>query len=549
MLHGERVRGAVGVVGDRHEVHVGEVEAFFGAVVDAFAGQEAVQVHLAEADGVALLIGAANRRHRVDAGVLGHRGECADRRLHRVSQAAIHRLGDVERTQIAGDVAADMRIREVLVVCARLLNLQDFRAQVGHGHAAFDRVRAVDRVLEHDVRVAGFELQFGDGGEELTGVDVGLLDAVVGHHLVIMLGNGDVGERLAVHALHVVRAEQGHLGLLLGQFERDVRNHHAKSQRLDADLLVRVLSLGVQEAQDVRVVGVEVHRARALTRAELVGVGEGILQQLHNRNHATGLVFDVLDRSAELAQVAQQQSHATAALGELEGRVDAARNRLHVVFDAHQEAADRFATLGLAEVQEGRGGGLEAAGKHFVGVFDGLLLIAGGELQGHSGATLREVLKIEATIERLERVGRVELERTKESAELKAGGFHVLVDAVEEFSGVLVEDRRVVVLVADQVFETLGGGGEPLAVGGHVPCHVFAFGGLVFVELDLAVGVIEVEHRVERVVIVRRVVLFRCGVGSIVERQAGGGEVSHWKSLEYGRSVFTQTVAPPSQLR
>ena len=257
----------------------------------------------------------------------------------------------------------------------------------------------------------------------------------------------------------------------------------------------------------------------------------------------------MLDRGAELAQVAQQQGHATAALGELEGRVDAARNRLHVVFDAHQEAADRFATLGLAEVQEGRGGGLEAAGKHFVGVFDGLLLIAGGELQGHSGATLREVLKIEATIERLERVGRVELERTKESAELKAGGFHVLVDAVEEFSGVLGEDIGVVVLVADEVVEAFGGGGELLAVGGHVPSHVFAFGGLVFVELDLAVGVIEVEHRVERVVIVRRVVLFRCGVGSVVERQAGGGEVSHWKSLEYGRSVFTQTVAPLSQLR
>ena len=189
------------------------------------------------------------------------------------------------------------------------------------------------------------------------------------------------------------------------------------------------------------------YTAPALTCAELVGIGEGVLQQLHDRNHAAGLVLDVLDRGAELAQVAQQQGHATAALGELEGRVDAARNRLHVVFDAHQEAADRFATLGLAEVQEGRGGGLEAAGKHFVGVFDGLLLIAGGELQGHSGATLREVLKIEATIERLERVGRVELERTKESAELKAGGFHVLVDAVEEFSGVLVEDRRVVVLV------------------------------------------------------------------------------------------------------
>ena len=45
-----------------------------------------------------------------------------------------------------------------------------------------------------------------------------------------------------------------------------------------------------------------------------------------------------------------------AALGKLEGRIDAARNRLHVVFDAHQEAADRLTSLGLAEVQEGRQG-------------------------------------------------------------------------------------------------------------------------------------------------------------------------------------------------
>ena len=275
-------------------------------------------------------------------------------------------------------------------------------------------------------------------------------------------------------------------------------------------------------------VGVEVHRACALTCAELVGIGEGILQQLHDRDHAAGLVLDVLDRGAELTQVAQQQGDAAAALGELQSRVDAARNRLHIVFDAYQEAADRLAALGLAEVQEGRGGGLEAAGKHLVGVFDGLLFIAGGKLQCHGGATLREVLKIEATIERLERVGRVELERTKESAELKAGGFHVLVDAVEEFSGVLVEDRRVVVLVADQVFETLGGGVELLAVGGHMAGHVFTLGGLVLIELDLAVGIIEIEHRVERVVVVCRIVLFCRGVGGVVERQFGVGEVGHW---------------------
>ena len=444
-----------------------------------------------------------------------------------MSQAAVYGLGDVQRAKVAGDIAAHVRIGEVFVVCARLLHLQDFGAQVRHGHAAFDRVGAVDRVLKHDVWVAGLELQLGDGGEELAGVDVGLLDAIVGHHLVVVLADGDVGERLAIYALHIVGAEQRHLRLLLGQLEGDVRNHHAECQRLDADFLVRVLSLGVQETQDIRVVGVKIHCAGTLTCAQLIGVGEGVLQQLHHRNHAAGLVFDVLDRGAELTQVAQQR-HAAAALRQLQGRVDAARNRLHVVFDAHQEAADRLTSLGLAEVQEGRGGRLETAGKHFVGVFDGLLLVAGGELQGHSGATLREVLKIEATIERLERVGRVELERTKESAELKAGGFHVLVDAVEEFSGVLVEDRRVVVLVADQVFETLGGGVEPLAVGGHMAGHVFTLGGLVLIELDLAVGIIEIEHRVERVVVVCRIVLFCRGVGSVVERQFGVGEVGHW---------------------
>ena len=189
-----------------------------------------MQVHLAEADGVAFLISAANRGHRVDTRVLGHRGERTDRGFHGVRQSAINCLGNVQRTQVAGDIAAHVRIGEVFVVCARLLHLQDFGAQVRHGHAAFNRVGAVDRVLKHDVWVAGLELQLGDGGEELAGVDVGLLDAIVGHHLVVVLADGDVGERLAIYALHIVGAEQGHLGLLLGQFEGDVRNHHAKRQ-------------------------------------------------------------------------------------------------------------------------------------------------------------------------------------------------------------------------------------------------------------------------------------------------------------------------------
>ena len=230
VLDGQRVRGAVGVVGDRHEIHVGEVERFLGTILDALAGEETVQVHLSQADRVPFIVRAADRGHRVDARVFGHRRQGANRRLDGAGQARVHRLGDVQRAEVAGHVAPDVRVGQVLVVGARLLHLQDFGAQVRHRDAPGDRVRAVHRVLEHDVRVAGFELDFGQRREELARVDIGFPDAVVGHHLVVMLGDGNVGERLTLHALRVIRAEQRHLGLLLGQLERDVRDYDAQRQ-------------------------------------------------------------------------------------------------------------------------------------------------------------------------------------------------------------------------------------------------------------------------------------------------------------------------------
>ena len=111
-----------------------------------------------------------------------------------------------------------------------------------------------------------------------------------------------------------------------------------RRQRLDPDLLVGVLPLGVQEAVDVGVVGVQVHRAGTLTRTELVGVGERVLQQLHDRDDARALVLDVLDRCAVLANVAEQQRDSAATLGQLQRGVDRAADRLHVVLDAQQEA-------------------------------------------------------------------------------------------------------------------------------------------------------------------------------------------------------------------
>ena len=101
------------------------------------------------------------------------------------------------------------------------------------------------------------------------------------------------------------------------------------------------------------------------------------------------------------------------------------------------------------------------------------------------------------------------------------------VEVVQELGGVAFEHRRGVILVVDQVAQALAGGFEALRVRGHVAGDVFAFGGLVLTELDAPIGVVQVQHRVERMIVVRRIVLLDSGVGGVVERQLGVGEVSH----------------------
>ena len=282
------------------------------------ARQVPVQVHLTQADCVAHRVAAGDRRHRADVRQVRDGRQAADRHLDRLREVrGIHGLRDVERAQVAGDVLADVVVGQVVVVGRGLGHLQDLRAQVRHGDAALDRVRLVHRVLEDDVGVAGLELDLRDRLEEATRVDLALVNTAVVHHLVVLLRHRNLGEGHAVHALHVVGAEQVHVLVLAGQLERDVRDDDAQGQRLDADLLIRVLTLSVQELHDVRVVRVQVHSARALTRTQLVRVGEGVLEQLHDGHDAAGLVLNLLNRSARLAQVRQLQGDTAAALGQL----------------------------------------------------------------------------------------------------------------------------------------------------------------------------------------------------------------------------------------
>ena len=317
------MRRAVRVIGDRHEIHIREIKCLIAAIPQPLTAKEAMQVHLPQTDGVAFLIAAADGRHTIQSRMVADRRQRTHRGFDTAGKLAVHRLRDIERTQIAGDIAADMFVAEVLAVGARLLHLQDFGAQVAHGHSALDRVRTVHGVLEQHVRVSGFELQFSKRHEEFTRINIRFVDAVIRQHLVIVFRDRNIGEWYTIDTLYIVRAEQGHTFAAFGQLESDIRNHHAEGQRFDADLLIRVLAFRVKEPHDIRVMRVEIHRSGTLARPQLVRVAERILQQFHNRHHAARLVFDAFDRGARLAQVRQQERHTAATLRQLQRRVDA----------------------------------------------------------------------------------------------------------------------------------------------------------------------------------------------------------------------------------
>ena len=470
--------------------------------------QETVQVHLTQTDRMRGVVALTDRRHRVDEGLVGDRGQTTDRGLDGPGEVrGIHRGGDVQRSQVAGDVIADLGVGQIVVERRRGRDLQDLGAQVRVGDASLNRVGAVHRVLEHDVRVTGLELDLGEGLEELTGVDLRLADPRVLDHLLVVLGDGHVGEGLAVDPLHVVRAEQVHVVVALGQLEGDVRDHHTQREGLDADLLVGVFPLGVQKTHDVGVVGVQVHRAGTLTGTELVGVGERVLQQLHHRDDTGGLVLDVLDRRADLTDIGQQQRHAATTLGQLQGGVDGASDGLHVVLDTQQETRDGFAALGLADVEEGRGGRLEPAVDDLVDQVGGQGSVAVGQAEGDHAHPVLVALQVAASVEGLQGVGRVVLERAEEGLEAELLGVGLLEQVLDELVVVLVEDGLVVVLVLDEIADLLLQVMEVDGVLVDVLEEVLVGGFPVLVELDVAVAVVEVQHRVERVV----VQLFRLG--------------------------------------
>ncbi len=245
----------------------------------------------------------------------------------------------------------------------------------------------------------------------------------------------------------------------------------------------------------------QIHRARTLPRAELVGVRERILEQLHDRDDTRALILDLLDRRTMLTNIGEQQGNSAAALGKLQCRVDRAPDGLHIVFDAQEETTDRLAALLLTRVEEGRGSGLEAPVDDLVDQLAREHLVTRRQGQGHHTDPVLEPLQIALTVECLERVGGVVLERAEEGREPELLGVGLLEQRLDERAAVLLENLCLVIVLFDQVVQLLVEIVEEDGVLVDVLQEVLVRGLAVLVELDLTVGTVQVQHRVEGVVV------------------------------------------------
>src|SRR5690606_35446344 len=112
-----------------------------------------------------------------------------------------------------------------------------------------------------------------------------------------------------------------------------------------------------------------------------------------------------------------------------------------------------------------------------------------------------EALEVGLPVEALERVRRVVLEGAEEGLEAEVEGVGELPDPVQELRGVLLEHLLLVVALLDEVAQALRDAGEGDGARLDVLTEVRVDGLPVGVELDVPVGVVEVEHRVEGVVV------------------------------------------------
>ena len=140
----------------------------------------------------------------------------------------------------------------------------------------------------------------------------------------------------------------------------------------------------------------------------------------------------------------------------------------------------------------------------------GHLFVATRKVQRHHAHTILVALQVTRAVERLQRVGGVVLERAKEGGEAELVGVSLLKQRLNELERVLIKHRLLVVALLDQVLKLLLQVVEVHRVLVDVLQEVLPCGLTVGIELNLAFDVVQVQLRVERVVVQSgiRVLLF-----------------------------------------
>ena len=127
--------------------------------------------------------------------------------------------------------------------------------------------------------------------------------------------------------------------------------------------------------------------------------------------------------------------------------------------------------------------------------------VTGGQCQRHHHHAVFEALQVTLPVEGLQRVGGVVLERPHEGREPELLGVGAIGQRLDEVAGVLVENLTLVIVLANQVVQLLVLVVEEDGVLVDVLEEVLPGGEHVLVELDLTVGPVQIEHRVERVIV------------------------------------------------
>src|SRR5699024_12576032 len=118
------------------------------------------------------------------------------------------------------------------------------------------------------------------------------------------------------------------------------RDFYCQCYRLDNDLFVRLLTFSVQECHNVRVTSVKIRSTSALSRSQLVSVGESILQLLHNRDNSGSDTIGILDTSTFFTKVGKKKCNTPSSLRQLKRVSDASTDRFHVILDTKKEAGN-----------------------------------------------------------------------------------------------------------------------------------------------------------------------------------------------------------------